>query len=61
VPLVALSVQQIDKGPDSGRDRQNDPVLCYVYLSDKIQDVRGLSKEETRIKINQHVKMAENG
>ena len=26
-------------------------MLCYVYLGDKIQDVRGVSREETRIKL----------
>ncbi len=29
----------------------NEPVLCYVYLGEKIQDVRSITKDETRIKI----------
>ena len=29
----------------------DEPILCYVYLGEKIHDVRGISKDETRIRL----------
>eukprot|EP00347_Sterkiella_histriomuscorum_P023586 403334082 len=62
-PTIVLSITQFEKQSNkqeqdcanNNHQRSNinkdEPVLCFVYLGDKIQDVRGVSREETRIKL----------
>ncbi len=61
IPTVILSIPMLEKPVSTEVTRMKDPLLCYVYLGEKIQDVRGVSKEETRIKIQPPTKVASDG
>ncbi|CDW76590.1 UNKNOWN [Stylonychia lemnae] len=51
IPVIVLSITKLEyENAGSSRDNTQEPLLCYVYLGEKIQDVRGVSRDETRIK-----------
>lgn len=61
IPVIVLGITQLELENERNRETNGEPILCYVYLGDKIQDVRGISRDETRIKAVLPIKVDNDG